>query len=153
MHEHYLFITQDGEYENGKRSSALSVVKDRLAKKTWPVFESTRFKTIVKKGDIIFFYIAGIKEKKGLVVYSAEIECVEKPTKDTIIDPHSFNNCFAIIKLKNISPTKEIVLKNCLIEGNLIDPNNKKWGAFLMGGVRKVTQEFASTYLLGHTSD
>lgn len=133
----FVFITSDSYLANGELVSARIVASSRLAHGYWPLGPRTPNRKSISKNDIGLVYISGSGEDRGLVVYVVKVTSIidGKPRKIFEADQGMLIASHLEIQLvKEVS----INLKNSLIEAGIVSPANKKWGAILTGGVRKV---------------
>ena len=145
---YFLAVTLDGYTDDGLRVSAFDVVKKRLKSSTWPLYLNTKNRKVISEGDVIFFYIGGQGPCGGHTVATADVVRRTDAGRRVLRDEYAVSPVSAIIELGNIRFTEPQTLKPVLIECGIIRQENKKWGAFLMGGLCRVP-EIVADKLIG----
>ena len=145
---HYLLITNDGYDFNGSTEPAFNILQRRIEEKAFPIYRTTRHKKDLKIGDTVFLYVAGHRINAGKVLYQAKISDCRKPKDTESYDVSELGDIEFLCCLDNIIKLNPIVLKDVLIKEKLIDANNKKWGAYLMGGVKSLPINLFSKYIV-----
>ena len=140
---YFLAITLDGYADDGLRVSAFDVVKNRLKSGTWPLYQNTKNKKVISKRDVVVFYVGGQGPCGGHTVATADVVGRTDAGRRVLRDEYAVSPVSAIIELGNIRFIEPQVLKPVLIECGLIKKENKKWGAFLMGGLCRVPEAVA----------
>lgn len=145
---HYLFITNDSFDLNGLNEPAFNILQKRIEEKTFPIYRTTRHKKDLKIEDTVFLYVAGYKINAGHVLYKAEISGLKKPNDSELYYVSELGDIEFLYCLENIAKLDPIVLKNVLINEKMVDANKKEWGAFLMGGVKRLPINLFSEYVV-----
>lgn len=141
---YYLLVTSDPYMATSDaRGSAYALVKKRMRRALWDIYKRTSFKDKIQAGDKVCFYVAGTKSHKGQIVGQATISDVSNSVKNT---PEHEEYCLS-------PPVKQLILKDVkeiepinfrekffsLPMGQSV--NREKWGAALMGGVKRLSRE------------
>lgn len=139
--DHFLMVSSDSEDIYDRRISAFAITAYRLGKGLWPIYNGTRYRKHLSSGARLLFYIGGSREYSGLVVARANI--VEVINKTMLVDHEDFLTApaFQVLRLVDVDMLEpKIKLKSLIAQLTFINPG-PKWGAALMGGVRKVTKD------------
>ncbi|WP_157057511.1 hypothetical protein [Loktanella sp. 3ANDIMAR09] len=137
---YFLAVALDGYSNDGLRVSAFDVVKQRLENSSWPLYMNTKNRKVISRGDVIFFYIGGQGPCGGHTVGTADVVGRTDAGRRVLRDEYAVSPVSAIIELGNIRLTEPRKLKPVLIECGIIQQENRKWGAFLMGGLCRVPE-------------
>jgi hypothetical protein len=137
----FLLVAQDGFDDWGSPVSGLEIAEKRLSSMRWPVYEHTKNRRRISKGNKVFIYIGGSKKYSGHLIAKCRIDSIEDLGNKTEIDEARMSSISKYIKLKNIEKMPPIKLKPVLIEKGIIKIENKKWGAYLMGGIIQVPND------------
>lgn len=143
----FLAITQDGFDEEGRKLAAHDIIWSRLNEKLWPIYERTKNKKTILTGDLLFFYAGGKGPLGGHVVAMAKLHSIIAPSRRLQKNLHATGVIDSLIKLDEIKRIQPLRLKPILIREGVIKEENKKWGAFLMGGFTKIPQPIASVLM------
>ena len=124
-------------------SDAYSIFKRRIKEKKWPMYWQTKFQSVIKPGDKLIFYIAGVNKFRQCFVGSAEVNSIDKisNTAESTVDPDKTQaQVTSYIHLNNIKLfNKKVFIKNILNNLNFIE-NKKNYGLYFIGGVTKIDQ-------------
>ena len=124
-------------------SDAYSIFKRRIEEKKWPMYWQTKFQSVIKPGDKLIFYIAGVNKFRQCFVGSAEVNSVDKISNitESTVDPDKTQaQVTSYIHLNNIKLfNKEVFIKSILNNLNFIE-NKKNYGLYFVGGVTKIDQ-------------
>lgn len=145
---YFLAVTLDAYTDNGLKVSAFDVVKQRIKDSIWPLYINTKNRKVIAEGDVIFFYVGGQGPCGGHTVATADVVKKADAGRRVLRDEYAVSPVSAIIELGNIRFTEPQPLKPVLIECGIIQQKNKKWGAFLMGGLCRVP-EIVANKLIG----
>jgi hypothetical protein len=140
----YLAITQDGFDDDGRKLSSHEIIRARLNEQLWPVYERTKNKYTISAGDTLFFYAGGKGPFGGHVIALATLGSIIIPTRRVPVHLFTSGPVDSILKLENIQELQPTRLKPFLISEGVIKEENKKWGAFLMGGFSKIPNSVAN---------
>lgn len=102
--------------------------KERVLDESWPIYQRTRHRMLLKKNDHVVFYLAGEGNKKllGYATLSSNAK------KDDSTEEDFF------VKLANIELFKKpIMIKEILHSLDFIQ-NKGNWGIYFQGGVSKL---------------
>lgn len=143
----YLLITSDKTDFTDNLVAAYDYLEQMLVMKTWYLYERTAHRTSMKRGDQVYFYLAGKKRGKGNVVAGAILGGDKKMMADAM-DEYGYP-IFRAIELEGIRylPTP-ILLRDVLDQlsfGGRYQSAGKKWGAILMGGAKALTEADLAT--------
>lgn len=133
----FVFVTSDSYLTNGEVVSARIVASNRINYGYWPLGPRTPNRRAIAKNDSGLIYLSGNGEDRGLVVYVVKVTSITdgKPMEIFEADHGMLISSYLEVELvKEVS----INLKNLLIKSGVVSPTNKKWGAILTGGVRKL---------------
>ena len=140
----FILVTSDPRTQNGRKAWARSLVRDRLQRAKWPIYERTRHRDEFAPGVGVLFYIGGSRREAGTVVASAEVSSVRDWCYDDgLVDPARYQTPLPtkVLHLRNIEWLQRPFKFREALEGLSFCPKNlTKWGVVLIGGVRQVTQ-------------
>lgn len=137
---HFLAITQDSYAGSGHRVSAADIIKSRLSAGAWPLYANTKNRRAISEGDVLFFYVGGQGTHGGHTVARADVAKVVNAGRRILRDEYATSPVSAVVELDNIKFIPPVALKAVLIDCGVIQQENKKWGAFLMGGLSRVSE-------------
>jgi hypothetical protein len=143
MTNHFLLITTDGETENGKRASARMIIDWRLDRGRWPIYSGTRHKRNMRPGDLLLFYQGGSRSGRQHIVARGRIAEIATPKLDDEFDPPWLLSGAAdqALILDHVEVlTAPVPIRPLMGEISIL-PKLRYWGALLMGGCRKMTEE------------
>tara|TARA_Y100000294_G_scaffold141801_1_gene135839 strand:- start:438 stop:869 length:432 start_codon:yes stop_codon:yes gene_type:complete len=135
MTNYYCLVTSDSLKE-----SAIDIFNKRIEEKKYPLYPRTPNLNEIKDDDEVVFYIAGAGKERQSFVGQAIIQKVETP-KEFLVDPDKDN--YEVIKylwfkkIKIFETSKNI---QSIIDKLDFVKNKNNYGAYLMGGVKKLTQ-------------
>tara|TARA_B110000908_G_scaffold171809_1_gene235993 strand:+ start:2173 stop:2640 length:468 start_codon:yes stop_codon:yes gene_type:complete len=139
----YIFVVTDTEYFSGLKCGAMEVYETRAAKKMWPLYDRTRFRTLVKSGDLCLFYIAGSKINAQSVVSSAVVTSnVAWTRRFGVVDSESVltDQPSSVLNLEKINTfSSPVKVRSVLDDLSFIPKNREKWGTSFQGGVRQIS--------------
>lgn len=143
MTNHFLLITTDGETENGKRASARTLIDWRLERRQWPLYAGTRHKMTMRAGDLLLFYQGGSRPGRQNIVAQARIDSIRSAGRDDEFDPPWMLSSAAdqVLALTDVRVLANAVPIRPLMGEISILPKLRYWGALLMGGCRKMTED------------
>ena len=138
---YYILIVGDS-FDGHKRIDPYEELKKRLDSNFWYLYKNTKHADKIKTNDKVLFYASGIGNQK--IFGKASILKKERVTK---VKHNTYTSntpifCLKFDKINNFSNPKkmsELILKTSFFKESP-KQNLKKWGVFLMGGVRKITQ-------------
>jgi hypothetical protein len=145
---YFIFVTQNSFNEYGRSIFAHQMLKLRLKENKWPIYTTTRHRNSLLQGDAIFFYVGGNGPNRGHILASAEIKIVRTPTNTEKNKDFNLMDTFLVCEFNKIKFIEQIELKSCLIKSGMIKEENKKWGTYLMGGIKKIDEIFVKKYLV-----
>ncbi len=137
---YFLAVTLDGYSENGLRVSALDVIKRRLDTGKWPLYANTKNRKVISEGDRLLFYVGGQGQCGGHTVATAKVGKITDAGRRVLRDEYAVSPVSSLISLDGINFIEPKILKPVLVECGIIQQENKKWGAFLMGGLCRVPE-------------
>ena len=134
MKNFYILVTSDYNEKN-----AYNIFKNRIKEKKFPLYLRTPNLEIIKKYDEILFYIAGKYMNAQSFVGKSIVEEIEI-SKEIEVDADKITNEVSrYLIFKDIEEFKEAKkIKFILNELNFII-NKKHYGAYLLGGVIKIS--------------
>jgi hypothetical protein len=141
----FILIASDSENQFGKRLTADEVIRQRILNKQWEIYERTKFKDILKKGDICLFYVAGKKTNAQHFIGEGIVKNLHlRPIK-----PINYVNSESpqkYIEFENVITYEHpIDVKTKLDKLSFIPENRTKWGIVFMNGCRKISKtDYAS---------
>jgi len=139
----FLLPTQDAEHIDGYKVAAIEIIRKRIEKRKWPLYERTRNRKQMARGDNLLFYVAGKKEKSGHVIGECRIENLKRDLRSAVfLDGDDILNDAAssMIELSNFKLfPNPVYLKGILKELDCCPKNITKWGVILYGGARKIS--------------
>jgi|TARA_Y100000031_G_scaffold143438_1_gene173884 predicted RNA-binding protein len=135
MTNYYCLVTSDSLKE-----SAIDIFNKRIEEKKYPLYPRTPNLNEIKDDDEVVFYIAGAGKERQSFVGQAIIQKVETP-KEFLVDPdkdnHEVIKYLWFKKIKIFETSKNI---QSIIDKLDFVKNKNNYGAYLMGGVKKLTQ-------------
>lgn len=146
---YFLAIAQDSFAESGHRVPAFNVIKSRLGTSTWPLYANTKNRLHISEGDVLLFYVGGQSLHGGHIAATADVVGRKDAGRRALRDKYALSPISVAIELDNINFIEPVALKPVLIDCGIIQQENKKWGAFLMGGLCRVSEVVANK-LMGH---
>jgi hypothetical protein len=141
---YYILVTSDPYLATSEAvGSACILAKKRMRRALWDIYYRTRFKDKIQSGDRVCFYIAGSKSLKGHIIGYATVEEVTKKIQNSSeYDEYVLANPVKQLKLKDVKEIEPINFRNKFFNLKMSKGINKeKWGAVLMGGVRRLSRE------------
>lgn len=139
----FLANTQDGFGEDGGRLFSHEVIHSRLSQGLWPVYERTKNKFALVQGDALYFYAGGQGPFGGQVIARATLLDKIAPMRRIPSSLYATGVIDCLLRLGEIELIGPTLLKPLLIQEGVIREENKKWGAFLMGGFSKIPASVA----------
>ena len=129
-----ILVSSDG------KKTGLEILRDRINKNRWPIYDKTPQLLNVEAGKNVIFYIAGSGEKKQCFVGTARIK-KKIYTENDISDPNQeFRKVLFYIKFENFKFfTKSIQIKDHIEKLDFIK-NKEKYGLYFQGGVCKIDE-------------
>jgi len=109
-------------------NNTLEEFRNRIEKKSWPIFKRTQNRGNLFPGDFVVFYKAGKDGQRFLGKANLNSEA------------EKFNSLIYAVKLKNITMWKKGVEITEIVNDLLFIGNPKLWGNYLQGGVKKITE-------------
>lgn len=141
---HYILVTSDPYLASSEKlGSAYVLTKKRMRKALWDIYDRTSFKDKIQSGDRVCFYVAGAKSMKGNIIGYATVADVTKRIQKT---PEHVEYFLATpvkqLKLRDVQEIEPINFREKFFTLKMSEGiNTKKWGAVLMGGVRRLSSE------------
>ena len=114
-------------------NNTLEEFRNRIEKKSWPIYKRTPNRGNLWPGDFVVFYKAGKDGKRFLGKANLNSEA------------EKFNSLNYAVKLKNITTWKKGVEITEILDDLLFIGNPKLWGNYLQGGVRRITERDYNT--------
>jgi len=141
--KNFILVTRDGERPNGGKVPALEVIRARLVKNRWPIYENTRGRKSFEVGNEVAFYIGGLSESSGFIVAKARIRKISKAISYNFEDEDILEEPpFLFLEFTDISHLKMPIKFRDKLESLSICPKNlQKWGVILIGGCRQVGKD------------
>lgn len=143
-YSNFLANTQDGFDEHGGKLFSHEIVRSRLNEKLWPVYERTKNKYALSQGDVLYFYAGGQGPLGGRVMARAKLHSIIAPMRRIPQRLYATGVVDSMLRLGEIELIDPTLLKPILIQQGVIKEENKKWGAFLMGGFSRIPASVAS---------
>lgn len=141
---HYILVTSDPYLATSEKLGSASILtKKRMRRALWDIYDRTSFKDKIQSGDRVCFYVAGEKSMKGYIIGYATVEEVTKKIQKT---PEHVEYLLTTpvkqLKLKDVQEIEPINFREKFFNLKMSEGiNKKKWGAVLMGGVRRLSGE------------
>lgn len=136
----YLFIVSDRLNNDGQKVTGREVYDFLMSKKAWGLHPTTQHRAIVDSGDRVIFYLAGPGGGfigKATLSSGAYIDKTEE-SSDWWFNRSETNyrvDLTDIEKWDRVKPIQPILPDLSFIKNK----KTKSWGAYLQGGVRKIT--------------
>ena len=133
----YCLTTSDAKF------NAYNIFKRRIDEKKWPMYWQTKFQSVIKKGDNLLFYIAGVNEFRQCFVASATVKEIRRISdEETTVDPDKTQaQVTSYIYLDNIKLFKnKVSIKDMMDDLDFIE-NKKNYGLYFVGGVTRVDKK------------
>ena len=138
----YLFIVSDRLNTEGQKITGLKVYDFLMEKKAWGLHPTTQHRATLQSGDNVIFYLAGPGGGfigRATLISGAYID----KTKES--DNWWFNRSETnyrvdltnVEKWERVKPIQPILSELSFIKNK----KTKSWGAYLQGGVRKITDD------------
>ncbi|WP_298910086.1 hypothetical protein [uncultured Aliiroseovarius sp.] len=143
----FIAVTQDGYSDAGHKTTAFEIVRSRLGQGLWPVYKHTNNRHAIAQGGLLFFYVGGQGVNGGSVVAKANIDGYVTPRRRLPRELYSASEVEGLVKFRNIVEFSPVPLKPLLIKQGVIREENKKWGAFLMGGFKRIPKAVSEELL------
>jgi hypothetical protein len=139
----YILTTSDAEQLTGGVYSAHRVVRFRLTKLEWPLYERTRNRKLIKSGDRLLIYCGGARAGRGHIVASAVVDSIFDVRRGRRLSEESefiSGNPDYVLILKDVSEfSKPVYFRDILPKLDCCPKNMSKWGVILHGGVRRIS--------------
>jgi hypothetical protein len=141
----YLLLASDGMDANGGSYPALKILRYRLSNKIWGMNKRTWHRNEIKKDDNVIFYVAGRGVMHGNIMARAVIKDVKYYSR--VYNSTYSNDSFSveipekIIILGGVEYFKKNVNLKSLLGKISFLPLKKKWGIYLQGGARKISNK------------
>lgn len=140
--DNYLFIVSDRISADNKKVTGRKVFDFLMEKGAWGLHPTTQHRAVVKEGDRVIFYLAG---PSGGFIGKATLSSGAYIDKTGKSDEWWFNkseinyrvNLNDVEKWEKTKPIQPILADLSFIKNKKI----KNWGAYLQGGVRKITSD------------
>ena len=107
------------------------------------MYWQTKFQSVMKKGDNLLFYIAGVNEFRQCFVASATVKEIRRISdEETSVDPDKTQaQVTSYIYLDNIKLFKnKVSIKDMMDDLDFIE-NKKNYGLYFVGGVTRVDKK------------
>lgn len=140
---HYILVAADAYRESGSVIGGYDTASRRLAKRRWPIYETTRHRKDLKPADRVVIYIAGSRWAKQSFIASAYISTIETTGRliEEGIEGSLGQSIWSFLVLDNIHKFEApIKIKDIATHLDFFPVDNKKWGTILMGGARKISE-------------
>jgi len=125
---HWVFVAT--EYSDYNTGTIREILKKLVDEKRWKIGLKTPNRSKLRPGDKILFYASG--EGKKEFVASGELDS-EFLSND--------NRIYGHVELKNILIFEKTVRIKPILDKFSSFKNNRYWGLFFQGGVRKISQK------------
>tara|TARA_Y100000768_G_scaffold389030_1_gene390890 strand:- start:12952 stop:13422 length:471 start_codon:yes stop_codon:yes gene_type:complete len=134
----FILVTKDGESFDGCKVSALDVIKRRIERNSWPIYEKTRGRKLFTKGSKIAFYIGGMSKASGKIIATAKIENIVLNSSYSMTDDYLIEEpAYLFLNFSNVQWLEvPIKVKEKISKLSFCPQNMSKWGVVLMGGCR-----------------
>ena len=138
----YLFIISDRFDANGQKITGREVYNFLMDKKAWGLHPTTQNRAVIKDGDRAIFYLAGLGGGfigKVTLSSSAYIDKTGE-SSDWWFNKSEVNyrvDFTDIEKWDRVKPIQPVLSDLSFIKNK----KTKSWGAYLQGGVRKITDD------------
>jgi hypothetical protein len=138
----YLFIVSDRLNSDGQKVTGQEVYNFLMEKKAWGLHPTTQHRAVVQSGDHVIFYLAGPGGGfigRATLLSGAHID----KTGESIdwwfnkADTNYRVDLTNIEKWDRIKPIQPVLSDLSFIKNK----KTKSWGAYLQGGVRKITDD------------
>ena len=143
MKNFFLLIVSDGFDFSNQKKSAFETMQLRLESLTWPIYQRTPNKDIIKSGDECLVYIAGKGLNSRHIVCTFEVEEIDHKNisaKKTIeIDMANGTPIKYLVPKEIIFFDNPVYIPSLLSKLSFIKKNKQYWGAYLQGGCKKIT--------------
>jgi predicted RNA-binding protein with PUA-like domain len=149
MMNYFIFLASDTDPCRLAKPSAYQVAKYRLGRGEWGLARLTRHRMDLRIGDTILIYVSGRRDLSQHFLASCNVSSLPTPIPAKLAnlvdapDQQGISPPFYSVALKNVSylpnpvPIQELRTQLSFIK----QPNSKKWGAYLQGGVVRMTPE------------
>ncbi len=137
----FLLVTSDPTVTGGERGIAYELVRERLERKRWPLYERTRNRDRIKEGARVAFYVAGTRKHGGCVVAMAEVAEAKRYHRTERTDPPEYMTeaPSIVLELKNVRELNPPVTFQERLPLLSFRPKDlRKWGNLLQGGTRAI---------------
>jgi hypothetical protein len=140
----FVLDTTKPHMRGGDLGTAYELVKTRLERKEWPLFERTRSREKLRAGARVAFYVAGKREMSGKIVAKAVIESARlfrpgaEPTDPTRFVTDRPHTVLKIRDLKVLDPPVDF--REAMPRLTIRPANPSNWGSVLQGGVRSLNE-------------
>ncbi len=138
MKNYYLFIVSEQVNKDGKKVSGREVFDFLMEKKAWGFHPTTQHRSAVKEEDSVIFYLTGLG-----FVGDADLKSSAYIDKEGSSENWWFNKSKVNyrVDLDNIKVWEKIKPIQPILPSLSFIKKTKNWGAYLQGGVRKITEE------------
>ena len=144
----YILVCGGGFNDKGRSVEPFDVFCHRFDNSYWPIYQNTKYRKLLREGDRIVFYVSGNKRFGGCVVAWSKIGKIVEGKKDFrafFVAEGSVSAGNPIAYFLELSDSKRLSspvrLKDILGRLSFKPSNEKKWGAVLQGGCRKIAAE------------
>lgn len=146
---YFIFLTNDVDSRRLAKPSALEVAKYRLGRREWGLARMTRHRTELRVGDKVLVYLTGHRDFSQHFVAKCTIggsvkqipsslsKLVDAPDRQGVSMP-----VYSVALADTQFLSNPVSIRDHLTKLNFIkQPESKKWGAYLQGGVIKITRD------------
>lgn len=141
-----LVATAQAALRDCPKRSAKDIVRVRLNRGLWPLYERTPYRRALRPGSAVALYA------DRLVIATATIVGVIEAGYRTLSDDTATELVAAHLRLENISWLDPAIdFREMLPRLTLCPKNMSKWGVVLMGGIRGINRADWETLLHGTT--
>jgi len=127
----------------GRKGSAYELVRARLQRRRWPLYQNTKHKREIGPGARLAFYVGGFRSHRGEIVATAEVaERTSWKWGSPRADPDEYLSEVpdVVISLKNVEALDPpISFKQRLPKLSICPKNMQRWGVVVIGGCRGVS--------------
>jgi hypothetical protein len=139
LNNFFILIASDTEDQQGKRLTADEVIRQRIFNKQWEIYKRTKFKDLLKNGDICLFYAAGRKANSQHIIGEGIIKNIHSHSLKSTNYVNLENPQKYIEFDKVVTYEFPIDVKTKLDKLTFIPKNRQKWGMVFMNGCRKIS--------------
>ena len=141
----FILVTTDPDVTHRGKGLATDLVRHRIERAEWPLFDRTPNRERIVVGVPVAFYVAGTGPDSGHLIATATVGGRRRYRPESqLIDPegHLAERPSIVLALSDIQWIESpIVFRERLPDLAMKPKNMSNWGAVLMGGARAVSQD------------